>query len=240
MLLWGYRTRAGDADARAALVTAMTELGYELAVDDAVHHTSVGADGEGGALVLSPLLGGLEIASEVSIALDQSGAWVEVDLFDSHVHAEGREVRADGEPGPSADLDKAATEICEGWFEGGKYRTEVAAGLVAVLLELPDEPRQMEILGWKRAANLEWPSELPADELVSTVITLPPYRCFRHADGRTWQIRVFNRRVDLRIDADSPECVVRSRTHRDAAEAYAQAETVISEQLAEGFVEDGR
>ena len=236
MHAWGYRVGVPVADTRPALDTAMGECGFVAASPaKAAFHTYVSDDGEGGTLLIGHGIGGMEIASALSENLERHGTWVEVDLFDDEVNASRCAVRESGELGPLEDLDEEATEYCEEWFEGGKYLTEALHGLIAVFLDLDDEPDRAERRGWSKSR--ESTPAIAAEERASREVALPPFRVFRHPDGRQWQIRVTGTRIDLRIAADGPDRVDRSRTYRNEEAARDEAQDLIGEQLRDGFVE---
>jgi len=66
-----------------------------------------------------------------------------------------------------------------------------------------------------------------------------PWRRLAHADGRRWEARAAGAAVELRIiDADG-DVIERKRPARDAAEATRAVESLVQEQIADGFAESG-
>ena len=147
MLMWGWRGSASTEEATLRVIELLGKRGYHSSSHDEPRGRRSGApafvrivsDGDGGALVSSwGAIRGEEIACALSRAFACTGRYVEVDLQDREVTAAAREVSNDGSLGPVEDLDEAAGEQCEEWFEGKKYRSEAADDLVAIFLGLEE------------------------------------------------------------------------------------------------------
>lgn len=66
-----------------------------------------------------------------------------------------------------------------------------------------------------------------------------PWRKLRHPDGRSWSARLSGRFIELRIDLGDGDPIERRREHPSEQEAQAEFSTLLRDQLADGFVEEG-
>lgn len=233
---WGFRAAIEPARVGEAVERLFAEHGLEAGKKKGGVSTYVVRDGKGGALVLcAGLEAGHALASRLCARLGAAGSLVELDLEDRDVGATGYTLKADGSLGETRDLDDAAGEICEEWFDDAPYRASSADALMAVLLGLSDVPGGGETRAWKltRPLKLE-----PLEVREQGPAAPPPFRVFRHADGREWHIRAFGNRLELRIRVDE-ELVERQRSLANAPACAREAEAMIQEQLADGFVEAG-
>jgi hypothetical protein len=64
-----------------------------------------------------------------------------------------------------------------------------------------------------------------------------PWRRFRHADGRGWQLRLAGHDVEIFIEVDDDEPIERRRSFATREAAQRDHEALIREQLADGFIE---
>jgi len=81
---------------------------------------------------------------------------------------------------------------------------------------------------WRRRRNTQAPP-MPAKPT--------PWRRFQHGDGRRWEIRATGATVELRIGSADDEVTERKRPARDETDARKVVETLIQEQIADGFSE---
>jgi hypothetical protein len=144
MLMWGWRGAASAEEATLRVIEILGKKGYVSSHSGgrrsgAPAFVRVVSDGDGGTLISSwGAIAGDEIAAALSRSFSIGGRYVEVELQDREVTAIARDVSTDGTLGPSEDLDEEASETCEEWFEGKKYRSEAADDLVAIFLGLDD------------------------------------------------------------------------------------------------------
>jgi hypothetical protein len=137
MLHWAWRGQIGPSALRAKLTEILGGRGYlPASLRQETTVVSIHPDSAGGVLVVARLAGGLGIAGELSRALAVPARYAEVDLGDAEVSATSYAIAADGCADAGADRDVEATELCEEWFEGRKYRSEGADELLAVLVDL--------------------------------------------------------------------------------------------------------
>src|SRR5687767_10667671 len=126
--MWGWRGVADAAVVEERLIDVVTKRGFLLLgaheQASATAEVQIVADSGGFAVVRSHLAPGLEVASELSSALKVSACFAEVEVRDQEVDATACELDATGTAGAGEDHDEEAGELCEEWFEGGKYRSE--------------------------------------------------------------------------------------------------------------------
>lgn len=138
MLTWAWRAAVSTDDAKKHVLGVLKERGFGPAKNKGSVHVSIYADGDGGALVLGWSAGGFATAEALSRALEVAGKFAEVELNDKTVTAMSRTIASDGTAGSVEQHDDEASELCEQWFEGKKYRNEAADDLVAIFVGCDD------------------------------------------------------------------------------------------------------
>ncbi|MBI5546607.1 MAG: hypothetical protein HY901_22215 [Deltaproteobacteria bacterium] len=242
MHAWGWSSRGEVKAVAEALEPVLARGGLAPAEDGNVTSLLV-SDGEGGTLLVCVSYGrGREVARELCVRTKSAARYAEVDLSNREVSASGWALGPRGTFDSDEDLDDAAGELCEEWFEGGRYRSEAIGPLVAALLKLdPDRVSSDSWRTWKPvpATGEASPGEAEKSAVAASEVASAPsaWRVFRHADGREWQIRVREARIELRIVLAGDEPVERSRGLKDPICAQREAERLVCEQLADGFSE---
>jgi hypothetical protein len=141
VISWAWRAEVDPTDVEREIARSFAARGFVPATARAATvFVVVHDDGEGGALVLSAASGGLAIAGALSRTLGVAARYAEIDMRDREVFAGAREIAADGTPGTEHDESADATELCEVWFEGKKYRVEASDDLGAYFVGLDTCP----------------------------------------------------------------------------------------------------
>jgi hypothetical protein len=135
---WAWRAAVTVERAKKQLLAAMAQRGFVPTTGKAKAHATIYPDGDGGVLVMSWTAGGAAIASTLSRALSASGLYAEIELADRNVSATTRAIAANGAVGSETNRSDEASDLCEEWFEGKKYRSEAADDLAAMFVDVGD------------------------------------------------------------------------------------------------------
>jgi hypothetical protein len=151
---WGWAARAGLAEVTKGL-TAIAKRRKLIPVADKKDGSVFLriAEIEGCAIVIGNGVPGADFASELTKTLGCDARYAEVEVHDRRVMAHARDIAKDGVLGAEEKRDEEASELCEAWFEGKKYRTEAVADLVSIFLDFDDTPKG-ELLSFDRTGSM--------------------------------------------------------------------------------------
>ena len=149
---WAARTRLADVTKNLGAITKRRKLIPVTEKGEGTVFLRI-AEVEGCAIVIGQGMPGTDFAAELSKALGCDARYAEVEIHDKRVTAHARDIEKDGALGAEEKRDEEASELCESWFEGKKYKPEAVPDLVAIFLDFDDTP-DGEKLAYDRTGSM--------------------------------------------------------------------------------------
>lgn len=139
---WGWAAKVALEDVTKAVATIATRRKFVAVSGRREGSVFLKIASQGNrVLVFGHGLPGAHFSAELAKTLKIAGRYAEVELQDKVIVARVREIAADGTVGPEDDRADEASNLCEQWFEGKKYRPEARDDLIATFLGFDDTPK---------------------------------------------------------------------------------------------------